>query len=107
MDAISLNSSFLNAGEKVLISPEKYFLANLDSYNPELQQPSKYSDINGAREKVEKAFKASKIFAFDLLLSSCKIFRLNSRAFLSITKQGLGKEYKSSSLKFRGLPPIV
>jgi hypothetical protein len=42
----------------VLTSPRKYFAANLDSYNPELQQPSKYSEIKGAREGVEKALRA-------------------------------------------------
>ena len=97
MSAISLNSDFLNAGENVLISPRKYFAANLDSYNPELQQPSKYSEIKGARETVEKAFRAIRIFTFVSILSFCKISKLLLKAFLSITKQGLGKEYKFNS----------
>ena len=61
ISAISFSSSFLNAGEKVLISPPKYFLANFDSYKPEQHEPSKYSDIIGASEKVEKALRAIRI----------------------------------------------
>ena len=94
--AISFSSSFLNAGEKVLISPPKYFLANFDSYKPEQHEPSKYSDIIGASEKVEKALRAIRIFTFVCFLSSYKISKLVCNAFLSITKHGLGNLFKSS-----------
>ena len=91
----------------MLTSPRKYFAANLVSYKPELQQPSKYSEIRGASDRVEKALRAIRIFTLVSNLSFFKTSKLLLKAFLSITKQGLGKEYKSNSLKFLGLPPIV
>ena len=81
----------------MLTSPRKYFAANLVSYKPELQQPSKYSEIRGASDRVEKALRAIRIFTLVSNLSFCKTSKLLLKAFLSITKQGLGKEYKSNS----------
>ena len=48
----------------MLISPLKYLFANFASYKPEQHEPSKYSDIKSASEKVEKAFKAIRILIF-------------------------------------------
>ena len=97
----------MNAGEYVLISPLKYFFANFASYKPEQHEPSKYFDIKPASEKVEKAFRAIRIFTFVSFLSSYKISKLLCNAILSITKHGLGNLFKSSLLKSLGFPPIV
>ena len=91
----------------MLISPLKYLFANFASYKPEQHVPSKYSDIKSASEKVEKAFKAIRIFMLVSFLSSNKISKLFCNAILSITKHGLGNFFKSSLLKFLGFPPIV
>ena len=79
----------MNAGEYVLIFPLKYFFANFASYKPEQHEPSKYFDIKSASEKVEKAFRAIRIFMFVSFLSSYKISKLLCNAILSNYKNTL------------------
>ena len=57
-------------------------------------QTQKYFEIKGASARFENALRAIRIFTLVSTLSFCKISKLLLKAFLSITKQGLGKEYK-------------